>query len=126
MRPRPRDERGQALTELAVLLPLLVLIAMGALDFGRLYFAYTTVANAAHEAALCASLRTLCPAGAAAAANAEVGDSLAGGVTTTVGPVGSPGSSVTATVQYDFRPLTTAVVSSTTLPVRASATVVVQ
>ena len=77
-------ERGQALVEMALLLPILLLITMGAIDFGRLYFAYTSIANAAREGAMCASLTVSCPGGAVAAANAEVGGALPGGITTTV------------------------------------------
>jgi Flp pilus assembly protein TadG len=42
-----RRQRGQALAELAVLLPLLVLLLLGAVDFGRLYRAFVAVESAA-------------------------------------------------------------------------------
>lgn len=44
-------ERGAALVELAVILPLFMLFAIGAAEFGRLYFASITVANAARAGA---------------------------------------------------------------------------
>src|SRR5438067_2087591 len=69
---RSPGERGQSLVELALLLPLLMMIVLGAIDFGRLYFAYTAIANAAREGAMCASLASSCPSGATGAANAEV------------------------------------------------------
>lgn len=122
-----RGERGQGLTELALILPVLVLIAMGVLDLGRLYVDYTTVANAAHEAAVCvAEGAALCPSGASGAAAAEITSTLPGGVTTSVtGAGGGPGSTVTVTVTHTFQPLTGAVVGAGSFPVRASSSVVI-
>ena len=44
-------QRGQSLVEVALVLPILVLILLGVFDFGRSVFAFNTVANAAREAA---------------------------------------------------------------------------
>lgn len=48
-RPRSlrREEHGVAAIELAVVLPMLILMAIGAVEFGRVYFTAITVANAA-------------------------------------------------------------------------------
>ena len=46
-----RSERGGALVELAVVLPILVLIAIGVMDYGRVYYTSVTVANAARAGA---------------------------------------------------------------------------
>ena len=121
-------ERGQAMVEMALFLPLLLVIVMGAVDFGRVFFAYTTVANAAREGAMCASLGAACPMGYLAAVEDEFGGALPGGVTATVSPnpVGAPGTTVTVTVSYDFEAATAAVLSETTFPISASATMVVQ
>jgi Flp pilus assembly protein TadG len=43
-------ERGQSLVEVALVLPILVLILLGVFDFGRAVFAFNTVENAAREA----------------------------------------------------------------------------
>ena len=43
--------RGQALVELALALPVLLLIFMGLFDFGRAVFAYNSLSNAAREGA---------------------------------------------------------------------------
>lgn len=48
---RRRAAPGQALVEFALVLPLLVLLLLGIFDFGRAIYAYTTVNNAAREAA---------------------------------------------------------------------------
>src|SRR5271157_2078801 len=47
--------RGVAATELAVWLPLLVFVLIIAIDFCRLFFAYTIITNAARNGALWAS-----------------------------------------------------------------------
>jgi Flp pilus assembly protein TadG len=125
---RTSGERGQAMVEMALLLPLLLLMVMGAIDFGRAFFAYTSAANAAREGAMCASLGASCPIGFLAAVEDEVGDTLEGGVTATMSPnpVGGPGSTVTVTVRHDFGAITTAILSKRTFPLSASATMVVQ
>ena len=47
----PRSERGGAMVELAVVLPVLILIAVGVMDYGRVYFTSIAVANAARAGA---------------------------------------------------------------------------
>lgn len=51
-----RDERGVALVEFALVLPLLVLICLGTIDFGRAYATWNSVKNAAREGAAFAQL----------------------------------------------------------------------
>jgi len=46
-----RTESGSALVELAVALPVLVLLAIGVADFGRVFYTGIVVANAARAAA---------------------------------------------------------------------------
>jgi Flp pilus assembly protein TadG len=46
-----RSQRSQALTEFALVMPLLLLLMVGIFDFGRLLYAYATIDNAANEAA---------------------------------------------------------------------------
>jgi Flp pilus assembly protein TadG len=48
-----RDQcfRGQALVEFAIIIPLFLLLTLTAIDFGRLFFSYIQVNNAAREAA---------------------------------------------------------------------------
>ena len=48
MRP---TSRGQGLVEFALILPVLILIFMGIVDFGRAIYAYNSVSNAAREGA---------------------------------------------------------------------------
>jgi Flp pilus assembly protein TadG len=46
-----RSERGQSLVELAVTLPILVLLLLGTLDFGMAIFSYSMLRDAAQEGA---------------------------------------------------------------------------
>ena len=50
------NRRGQGLVEFALILPLLVLFVLIAIDFGRIYFSYVQISNAAREAANYGSL----------------------------------------------------------------------
>jgi Flp pilus assembly protein TadG len=55
MRSRLRSmcgsQRGQGLLELAIVLPFLLVILVGVIDLGRVFFAYAAISNAAYEAA---------------------------------------------------------------------------
>lgn len=46
-----RDDEGQSLVEVALTLPLLLLVVIGIVDIGRVYAFETSVTNAAREAA---------------------------------------------------------------------------
>ena len=60
-----RSERGQSLVELALVLPLLILLLAGMADLGRAFFSYIEITNAAQEGARAGS-RLPCYAGDAA------------------------------------------------------------
>jgi Flp pilus assembly protein TadG len=45
------DKRGTSLLELALVLPVLTLVLVGAIDLGRVFYATAEVANAAHAGA---------------------------------------------------------------------------
>ena len=65
MNRRARDQRGTALVELAVVLPLLSLVAFGTVDLGRAYGRLNQVRNAAREGAAYAQTHPARLAGAA-------------------------------------------------------------
>jgi len=48
---RPCQPRGQSLVEFALLLPILLLLVLGAMDFGRMFSTKITLTNAAREGA---------------------------------------------------------------------------
>ena len=52
MRPRGRSDRcGTAATELALVLPLLLTLILGCVDFGRIAYTYCAVSNASRTGA---------------------------------------------------------------------------
>lgn len=46
-----QSQRGQTLVELALILPILVVLLMSTIEFGRIFFTYLTVTHASREAA---------------------------------------------------------------------------
>lgn len=74
--------RGQAMVEFAILLPLFALFLVIAIDFGRVFFSYIQITNAAREAASYGASRTTGPtdnAGMLAAAEDEANVQSQGG-----------------------------------------------
>lgn len=53
---RPRSERGQDLAEAALVLPILVVLILGIIQFGLLVFNYNSISNMAREGARYASI----------------------------------------------------------------------
>jgi hypothetical protein len=51
---------GQSLVEFALALPVLLILLLGALDVGRMYFTYLAIQNAAGEGALYAAINPRC------------------------------------------------------------------
>lgn len=51
-----RDERGQAMVELALVIPLLLVLFMGTVEFGRIFHSYLVITNASREGARVAVL----------------------------------------------------------------------
>jgi len=48
-RTRGRGELAQSLVELAMVAPVLLIIVLGVIDYGRVYFSYVSVTNAARN-----------------------------------------------------------------------------
>jgi hypothetical protein len=53
---RSRRTNGQALVEFALVIPILLMLMMGIVDFGRLMFALVSISNATREASRYASV----------------------------------------------------------------------
>ena len=90
MKTSRRGERGQATIELALTLPLLLLVVLGLFDFGLMFQRFEVVTNAAREGA---RLAVLTSQYSTAAAQQRALDYLAsGGITSTTCNAGTAGS----------------------------------
>ncbi|HEV8669105.1 MAG TPA: TadE/TadG family type IV pilus assembly protein [Candidatus Limnocylindria bacterium] len=144
-----RHDAGQSLVELALALPLLLLILLGLADFGRAFYYTTIISNAARAGAAYLSqnpnVRTL-PATDANSVKSKVCNEtglfayndpgncslrverivLGPPPTATDFPSYAPGQDAVISVTYDFRLISSyligRVVSTNPLPLRAQAT----
>ncbi len=104
-----RGQRGQAAVELALLLPVLLLIVVGIVDLGRAYRAAVMLTNAAHQGAVYGSSSATAASDAdeirdiVLADAATIGGSVAVTSDVDTDPYGSLRVSVTAS--YTFTPL---------------------
>lgn len=123
-----RHERGNALVELALTLPLLLMLTLGAVELGRGLNVYLALVNASREGARWWSTHPTDWAGALARIRAEAARA---GVTNPVverSPAGgtpAAGTSVTVRVRYNHPLAFGAVTGVTVLPMRAETTMVV-
>jgi Flp pilus assembly protein TadG len=101
------QEHGQSLVELALVLPVLLLLLLGLVDFGRVYYATVSLYDAAEEGAIYAAAFP----DDALGAQQRASEATTGLITLTVADVDppvfaadshTPGSAVTVTVTYDF------------------------
>jgi len=73
-----RDERGIQLVELAIVLPILMILFAATAEFGRFFYEYTTLAKAARGGARYLVTTSVCPASDVQAKNLVVYGNLAG------------------------------------------------
>jgi Flp pilus assembly protein TadG len=101
--------RGQGLAELALLLPLFLVIALGAVDLGRFYYSYVTVTNSARSGAAFAAQNpansTDLPGITSAALQEVSGLSASPTVTSSTGNDASGATYVRVTVQHTYSTL---------------------
>jgi Flp pilus assembly protein TadG len=107
MKQMRRGEDGQELVELALLLPVLLLIAFGVLDLGRLFHASITIANSAREGARFGTFDPTDNAGITGATQTEAANSgieLTAGMVSVSCPSGcGSGLPVRVTISYPFQ-----------------------
>lgn len=105
-----RTEKGASLVEMALVLPLLVLILAGVADLGRAFHDYIVIYNASREGARVASHF---PDNSLMINNATINEAQKSGISLTSGMVTivptldntAKGVPVTVTVKYPFRPI---------------------
>src|SRR3972149_2815490 len=109
LRPMTREGRGQALVEFALLLPVLIVLIMGVLDFARAFNVLQVVTNAAREGARVGIIPTSTNADVTGTVNNYLASGGQGGCNTAGtnwGAAGAVGSSVTVTVTCPIQALT--------------------
>lgn len=98
--------RGQSLVEMALVLPLLVLLFVVALDLGRGMAAYAAAVHAAREGAWVAAHGQPNMAAVQEAVDRALSEAGLDPARATVSAsIGDPGQSVVVTVTYPFEPL---------------------
>lgn len=121
---------GQELVELAVLLPVLLVIAAGVLDLGRLFHAYVTITNSAREGARFGSFDPTDVPGIVAAVKAEAAGSgieVTDSMTVVSCPEGcGSGLPVRVTIYYPFELVVGIVFPDPHLTLNGAAEMVVQ
>ena len=125
-----RGERGNAAVELALLLPVLIVIVCGAVDFSRAFYAYVTVASTAQEAARYAAREPGAQVSPAALQTKIAGESqgfvkigvASGGSASLAGPSleGIDEQVAKITLTYQFQPLSPIPLAGP-IPISASA-----
>lgn len=107
------SERGQAMLETAIVLPIILLICVGIFEFGRVYQHVQVLTNAAREGARIAILPTTTEADIRARvaayieagqlpANAEMTVAIDQNVTMPIGATTASASTVTVNYPYSF------------------------
>ena len=91
-----REQAGSSLIETSLLLPLICLLLVGAVDFGRAYYVALEVDSAVHAGALYGTQEPVDTAGMVAAAKLDAGDLTNLQPVATYGCECSDGSSVVA------------------------------
>lgn len=97
-----RGERGQATVELALVVPVLLLILFGIMEFGRIFSSYLIVTNAAREGARWAAVGADDTAIVEQVENAAAGLDLSRLTVTITPAAGGRVSGVQATVTVDY------------------------
>lgn len=115
---------GQSLVEMALLLPILLLLMVGMLDLGRAFYAYITITNAAREGARYAASHPTDDSSSIAAAVAEAASSgytiSSSNVSLNSGHSIQPGDPITVTVSVNYSLLSSYVIKSGSIPLSAS------
>jgi Flp pilus assembly protein TadG len=118
-RRRHCNERGVAMAEMAVVLPVVLTMMFGVIEGGRAIFAYGNVAHVAREATRYAIVRGSASEGQIATATdiSNYAQTRSGispiTVTTTWLPDNKPGSVVQVTVQHTYTPVIPVLPSTT-------------
>jgi hypothetical protein len=124
-----RSDRGASLIETALVLPLLLLLVGGIVDFGFAFNNYITITNATREGARYASKL---PGDADGIRNAAKQEATNFGVILTDGeitispePPGGAGTKITVTIEHDYETLLGGIIRINTITISASTSMIV-
>ena len=126
--PRHRRSTGQSVVELALLLPVLMLILIGTLDLGRLLDAYVVMTNAAREGARYGAGH---PTDIPGIENKTIAEAANSGHTITAAmvnvsvPNNTAGQPVNVIIDYPFTLVTTYIFGINTINVHATASMAI-
>jgi Flp pilus assembly protein TadG len=100
---RIKNNKGQSVVEMALLLPVLLLILLGIIEFGRIYGAYMVINNAARDGARMGSVGSTSAQIQTAVIN-NTGSLNAANISVVVSKsgTGGRGDAVTVTIGYDI------------------------
>ena len=120
-----RHQHGQATVELVLSTGLLLLILLAAVDFGRAFFAYVGLVNAAREGAR-AGVMALNASAIEPAVRQEIqGNNLDPARLTVVHSWGGSNQPLVVTARYQFNLVTTGFLPVDTINMQASATMAI-
>jgi Flp pilus assembly protein TadG len=129
---RMKKEKGQSLVEFALLLPILLIILIGVIDLGRMYYAYVVITDAAAEGATYAAINPNDVTEIENRARSVCGDIAAGvqsvEVTCPTCPDTASGDIVTVSINYDYivlTPFMDVLFEEGTVPLQSQATEVI-
>lgn len=119
--PQSQDkEKGQNLVELALLMPVMILLLALLLDVGRAFNAYMVITNAAREGARYGSQSPDHPSGIVQTARAEAARGGLVGADLAVAVTGSVrGQTMTVTASYQFPTILGDIVGLPTIPLQS-------
>ncbi|NKX56724.1 pilus assembly protein [Arthrobacter sp. E918] len=102
------SERGAVAVEFALILPILVALLLGIMEFGRAYHTQITLTSAAREGARTMAVLNEAPAARQAARAAAVGlaPGVADGQIAISPPACTPGGTVSVVITYDLASMT--------------------
>jgi Tfp pilus assembly protein PilV len=125
---RQQHQRGQSLVEAALTLPVVLMLMLGLLDFGRAYYAIVALRDAADEGASYASIAPKDIAGIrvrASEASQELVPVEPNDVRVTYPPALSTGEPITVTIVIEmelYTPFSNLFVSDSTLEIKGQST----
>jgi Flp pilus assembly protein TadG len=101
-----KSEKGQSLVEFALVLPILIMLLFGIVDFGRAFHAYLTIDQAGREAARAASIGKDSATVRGIAKNQGTSIGLTEGEVNVSTDSRTPGTDITITITYTYNLIT--------------------